>query len=365
MALTIKKKTGEKTSSMADMLSQFQKDLGEGVGSFGGELLNSDRIPTGLFPLDLAMGGGFPRGKCSIIFGPESSNKTNVALRAIAMHQLLWPDLTCVFFDIENAFDPEWARKMGVNTDKLIVVRPSYAEQAVDMAEGFMHAEDCGLVVIDSLAALLTTSEAEASAERANVGGAALVIGKLTRKTNHAMGEAEKNGRLPSLIYINQISYKIGVMFGDPETMPGGKKPYFQASMILRCYGKNVMDPKVSTALPVLKETNFIVKKWKCPILSVNGNFSMVTHPHKGLNVGQCDDFTQVRGYLEAFGKFQKAEKQGWLILGEHYPTIEPFKTKLYEDKQFGTKVREGIIARMLTGELLLEGDSLKDQISD
>ena len=91
---------------MTDFLGQLQKDHGEEIGSFGGTLVDADRIPTGLFPLDLALAGGFPRGTASIIYGPESSGKTNIVLKAIAMHQLLWPDDVNVFFDVENGFDP-------------------------------------------------------------------------------------------------------------------------------------------------------------------------------------------------------------------------------------------------------------------
>ena len=105
MAVSIKKGSVGQKLGMADFLQQLQKDHGEEIGSFGGKLVEADRIPTGLFPLDLALAGGFPRGSASTIYGPESSGKTNIVLRAIAMHQLLWPNDVCVFFDIENSFE--------------------------------------------------------------------------------------------------------------------------------------------------------------------------------------------------------------------------------------------------------------------
>lgn len=353
MAITIKKAA---KVSVSDMLAQFQKDKGETVGNFGGKLLQSARIPTGLFPLDLALGGGFPRGRCSIIYGPESSNKTNIALRAIAMHQMLWPQQVCVYFDLENEFNPEWAALLGVDTKKLVVISPTYAEQVVDMVEGFLYSEDCGIVVIDSLAALVTTNEAESSAEKAVVGGAASPIGKLYRKTVMALAEAEKHGRHPSLFYINQITYKIGVMFGDPETMPGGKKPFFQAAILLRVYGKSVTDKKISDVMPIAKEVNFVVKKFKVPILAASGKFEMVTVPHDGLDVGMCDDFSAVADYLKSFGDFTKDDKKGWHILGTHYPVISEFKAKLYGDTTFGNQVRQKIINTMLSQGVIEEG---------
>ena len=221
----------------------------------------------------------------------------------------MFPDKVCVFFDVENSFDPAWARLLGVDTDKLVVIRPSFGEQLVDMIESALYTEDCGLVALDSIAAVITTAEMEKSAEGAQVGGATLLIGKLFRKTNLALAEADKKGRHPTLIYINQVRSKVGVIYGNPETMPGGNAPKFQANIILRVYGKNEMDTKISSTMPVKKEVKFVVNKWKCPILSASGTFSMATLPHAGLKVGQCADFNTISEYLKAWGKFEKAEE--------------------------------------------------------
>jgi recombination protein RecA len=355
MALKFVKGAAKTTVSAKDLLAIYKKDMGDSIGSFGGYLVDRDRIPTGLFPLDLAIGGGFPRGKNTILFGPESSCKTNVALRAIANHQMLWPELTCIFVDIENSFDPDWARALGVDTDKLMVIVPDYAEQAIDIVEGFLGTEDCGLIVVDSLAAMLTTQEMESSAEKANVGGTGLAIGKLCRKVNHALQQSIKAGRQPTTIYINQTRMKVGVMYGDPEVMPGGNAPKFFASMIVRFYGKNIIDPKVSQVMPVAKEVKFVIKKWKVPILSASGMFEMMMQAHHGLAIGDTNDFNTISEHLKAFGMFEKTKK-GWMIMGSEYPTIQPFKDKVYGDRKFGAAVRGEIIGRMLnTGDLLEE----------
>ena len=348
--------TTAKGASSKDLLASFQKAHGAAVGSFGGSLLDVSRLPTGIFAFDLATGGGFPRGKASIIYGPESSGKTNCLLRAIAMHQMLYPELTCVFFDIEHSFDPAWAKLMAVDTERLIVVSPGYAEQCVDMVESFLYADDCGLVVVDSLAALVTTNEADSSAEKAVVGGASNPIGKLVRKTTLALAEAGKAGRLPTLLYVNQTRYKIGVMFGDPETMPGGNAPKFQASLWVRFYGRNKMDPKVSKTMPVLKEVSFILKKWKVPVLANSGRFEMAMIAHDDLAIGDCQDWNSVSQHLKDFGQFAKAEppKKGWVVLGEEYPTAQAFRDKLYQDRAFGAEVREALIARALAEGITL-----------
>jgi recombination protein RecA len=328
------------------MMARFQKDMGDSVGSFGGHELVAERVPTGLFEFDLATGGGFPRGMCSIVYGPESSNKTNQLLLAIKMNQWLRPKETNVYIAIEP-FDKPWAKKLGVDVDKLAVLYPSYAEQAVDIAEGFLNAEDCGVVGVDSLAAMITTAEAEKSADGNTPGGPGLVIGKLVRKTALALREAEKAGRSPTLIYINQIRHKIGVMYGSPESMPGGFAPLFQAQLRVRVHGKPVTDTKIHDTIPVLREVTFMVKKNKVPIIADNGMYKMVTYPHSGLQLGETDDFSTIAAYLEKFGAWEKLKK-GYSILGETYLTQDAFKTRLYGDKAFGIDVRQGIILRAL-----------------
>ena len=278
-----------------------------------------------------------------------------MVLRLIAMHQMIYPTDTCVFVDVEHSWDPAWAKLMGVDPEQVIVVAPDYAEQCVDMVESFMFAADCGLVVVDSLAALATANELDSSAEKANVGGASNPVGKLVRKTTHALSVAAKEGRLPTLIYINQIRHKIGVMFGDPETQTGGNAPKFQVSMMVRLYGKNKTDPKISKTMPVLKDVSFIMKKWKVPILAGNGKFEMAMIPHDDLEIGDCQDWNTVSQMLKDFGQFEKHPKKGWVILGEDYPTAQAFRDKLYTDKQLGVEVRQALIERALAEGKMLE----------
>ena len=337
--------------STREVLAATKKDYGANVGHFGDLVVQSDRIPTGIFPFDLAIGGGFPRGRLSIIYGQESSNKTNLALKAIASHQALWPKETCIFFDIENSFNGEWAARLGVQVDKLLVLKPDYAEQAVDMVESFIQAEDCGLVVLDSIAALVTTLEAESSADKAVVGGNSIVVGKLVRKATLGFNQANKEGRSPSLICINQTRFKVAVMFGDPETMPGGNAPIFASQLTIRVYGKNVIDTKVSKVMPMSKNVTFQVKKWKVPIVAANGTFEMVTYGHEGLLPGDANDWNTVSQYLKDYGLLVKKEKgQGWLLDGEEYATLQVLRDRLIEDKPFGMKTRQAIVELTMGG---------------
>lgn len=357
------KQAGKATVTAAQLLDRFKKDLGGDIGSYGGGFIDRDRAPTGLFPLDLALAGGFPRGKVSTVFGPESSNKTNLALLAIAQNQRSRPQETNIFFDLEHSFDPAWAQLLGVDTEKLIVVEPEYAEQAVDLLESFLRAEDCGIVVLDSIAGLTASAELQASAERVQVGGIALIMSKLYRKTTAALAAQAKAGRSPTLIYINQVTTKIGVMFGNPETMPGGKKPWFQSSLIVRVFGNNVMDLKINSSVPVFKNVSFIVRKFKVPVLGVNGKFDMVTFDHDDLRIGQCDDFNLILEYLKSWGVCEALPKgKGWQIIDEVYPTQKAFRAKLYQDKEFGAEVRGSIIEKLCKSGGLIESGGQGEQ---
>lgn len=354
----IKKPDAGKGMGMKDFLTKLQKDHGEDIGTVGGTLSNAVRIPTGLFPLDLAMGGGFPINKVSMIYGPESSSKTNIALLAIANFQRMFPELTNLFLDVENSYDPDWAAKLGVDREKIVVIKPSYGEQVVDIIESALYTPDCGLVVLDSIAAVLTTREMNNSAEIANVGGNTLLVGGLTRKTTLALMQAEKAGRKSTLLYINQIRSKVGVVMGNPETLPGGNAPKFQSNIVLRVHGKNIVDPKVSKVMPVIKEVSFKIQKWKCPVLCASGMIRMVMLPHGGFTTGQCDDFNTVSEYLKSFGEFEKDAKKGWHILGTHYPVIKEFEAKLYGDPVFGNAVRAKIIERVFATNKMISDDS-------
>ncbi len=357
MAVKVVKKSHGGT--IKEVLAKYKKSLGDTIGAFGGHEMSMERIPTGIFAFDLATGGGFPKGRCSCIFGPESSNKTNIALMAIASNQKINPKEINVYVAIEP-FDGVWAAKMGVDVEKLLVVYPSFAEEAIDMIEGFLLSEDCGIVVLDSIAAMITVQEADSDATKANP-GAPLIVGKLVRKTIFALREAEKVGRAPTLIYINQNRFKIGVMYGNPEEMPGGQAPRFQAALWVRVHGKNVIDSKVHSTLPVLKETNFTIKKFKVPITSASGVFQLVVHPHSNMAIGETADWSTIKAYLNDLGAMVKSpDGKGWLIIHQPYPTQEAFRKKVYEDKTFGRNVRLAIINKVMStdGALIPPNDT-------
>ena len=231
-------------SKVKDIVKGINDEYGTSVAGEGVNWAEADRIPTGWFPFDLATGGGFPMGGVSIVYGPESSLKSTLALRAIAQCQILKPHLKCAFLDLEGAYEPSWGKTLGVDNSKLVYALPDYAEQVVDITIALLEAEDIGIVVIDSLAAMAPENEVVSSAEKASVGGSGLIISKFCRKLTTAINQAKRQGRYPLVIAINQIRHKIGVMYGNPETMPGGFAFKFASKMTVRLYGKDVEDKK-------------------------------------------------------------------------------------------------------------------------
>lgn len=346
-------------ATTSDILKKINKDHGAHIATVGGkDFVDVDRIPTGIFAVDLAMGGGFPVGRTSVVFGPESSNKTNIVLMAVIQAQRKWPGKNVVFVDAENALDLKWVSTLGVNTDRLIVVHPEYAEQAVDFIEAFVHASDVSLIVLDSIAALITSNEAESSAEKVAVGGASAIVGKLMRKVPAAMRKMVNQGIVPpTFIAINQIRMKIGVMFGNPETMPGGFAVKFAASMILRVYGKNVIDKKLSTVMPAYKEVNCVLQKWKCPILAVNAVYTMQMIEAVGNKPGFISDWNTVSAYMKELDYLTKGDKGGWVMNGETYKTLEECKEALYGDEDALADMKATIIAELLAAGTSIEPD--------
>ena len=157
--------------SLGDTVKALNKKYGEKTVIAGRDVEITERVPTGIFPLDLALGGGIPRRKLTIFWGVESSCKTNVCLRTLKTHMELYPDLHCVFVDLEHSFDADWAEQMGVDTTKLTVIQPDFAEEAVDMIQELVQVKNIGMIIVDSLAVMTTQKDFENESGTQRVGG--------------------------------------------------------------------------------------------------------------------------------------------------------------------------------------------------
>ncbi|WP_282696534.1 recombinase RecA [Streptomyces sp. CC208A] len=210
-------------------LAQIEKRFGAGsVMRLGDEPgVPTEVIPTGSIALDLALGvGGLPRGRVVEIYGPESSGKTTLALHAMANAQKA--GRTAAFIDAEYGLDLEYARRLGVDTDALLVCQPDNGEQALQIADTLIHSGALGLIVIDSVAALVPRAEIEGEMGDPHVGLQARLMSQALRKIAGALGHSGT-----TMIFINQLREKIGVMFGSPETTTGGRALKFYASVRL------------------------------------------------------------------------------------------------------------------------------------
>ncbi len=189
--------------------------------------VNVNAIPTGSLGLDLALGiGGIPRGRVIEIFGPESSGKTTLALHMVAEAQKLGG--ICAFIDAEHAMDPEYSKKLGVKIDELLISQPDYGEQALEIVESLIRSGKIDIIVVDSVAALTPKDEIEGDIGAHHLGKQARLMSQALRKMTAIVAKSKT-----VVIFINQIRMQIGVMFGNPETTPGGKALKFYSSVRL------------------------------------------------------------------------------------------------------------------------------------
>ncbi|NDF12522.1 MAG: recombinase RecA [Proteobacteria bacterium] len=217
----------DKKKALESAISQIEKNFGKGsVMKLGQQdATEVDAISTGSIGLDMALGiGGVPRGRVIEIYGPESSGKTTLTLQIIAEAQKKGG--TCAFVDAEHALDPEYAKKLGVNIDELLISQPDTGEQALEIADTFVRSGAVDVLVIDSVAALVPKAEIEGEMGDSHMGLQARLMSQALRKLTGNLSKSKC-----TIIFINQIRMKIGVMFGNPETTTGGNALKFYASV--------------------------------------------------------------------------------------------------------------------------------------
>lgn len=219
----------ERKKALDIAMAQIEKNFGKGAVMKLGEVgdVSVDTIPSGALSLDIALGiGGFPRGRIVEIFGPESSGKTTVALHAIAEAQKQGG--IAAFIDAEHALDPVYAKNLGVDVDNLIVAQPDTGEQALEITEQLVRSGAVDIVTIDSVAALVPKAEIDGEMGESHVGLQARLMSQALRKLTGVLNKSNTVA-----IFINQLREKVGVMFGNPETTPGGRALKFYASVRL------------------------------------------------------------------------------------------------------------------------------------
>jgi len=258
--MAAKSTTSDKERALDLAMGQIDKMFGKGSVMRLGEMsarIQTEVIPTGCLPLDIALGvGGIPRGRISEIYGNESSGKTTLAYHIIAEAQKAGG--TCAFIDAEHALDPQYAKNVGVNVDELLLSQPDYGEQALDIADLLIRSGAIDIFVVDSVAALVPRVELEGEMGDSQVGLQARLMSKALRKLAGSLNKSRSCG-----IFLNQIREKVGVMFGNPETTPGGRALKFWSSVRIEL--RRVENIKVGTEIVGSRTRAKVVKNKVSP----------------------------------------------------------------------------------------------------
>jgi len=282
------KKLSDRQKALELALVQIEKQFGKGsiMKMEGGVKFNIDAIPTGAITLDLALGvGGFPRGRIIEIFGPEASGKTTLTLSVIK--EIQKKGGVAAFIDAEHAFDSNYANIVGVKLNELLISQPDTGEQALEIAETLVRSNAVDLIIIDSVAALTPRAEIEGEMGEAKIGLQARLMSQALRKLTGAINKSRT-----CVVFINQLREKIGVMFGSPETTPGGRALKFYSSVRLDLRkistiksGDEVVGSKVRARVvknkvaPPFKEAEF-------EILHKEGIAKAISVVEAGINLG-------------------------------------------------------------------------------
>lgn len=254
--------SAEPSKALEVAIAHLQKQYGQGsVIRLGTTNIKPwESIPTGALTLDTALGiGGLPRGRVVEIYGPESSGKSTLALTTVAKAQSM--GLTCAYIDAEHALDPVYMKEVGVDLDNLLLAQPDYGEQGLDILDRLLRTGEIGVIVIDSVAALVPKAELDGEMEQAHMGLQARMMAKALRKVT---GLAAQHNTL--IIFLNQLRNKIGVMFGNPETTPGGMSLKFYSSVRIDVRKKEDLKNKAGELTGIRVKAKIIKNKMAPPM---------------------------------------------------------------------------------------------------
>lgn len=328
-------------------------------------VLNVPRIPTGIFDLDYGLGGGFPVGRISTLYGPKSAGKTTIFLKAIANAQNMcsnchtfWDrekgkcecgdfrEHVCAFLDVEGALDTSWAAQMGVDTKNLLLDVPEYAEQALDIGEALLRSGNVDILVLDSIAFLTPRKEIENSVAKDMMGVAPRLVGSGIRKFVSAInGVGRDTGRRPTIFFTNQIRFKLGLLFGNPETTSGGQAPGFAASVECRV---QPMKYEISeeTQKPLWVDMKYKVEKNKTYGAKMSGEYKMMLSNTTSKKVGEtCDEESMVK-WGEQVGLITR--DKGYNCLGRNFKVKKDMMDALEADPAYRQNLREVLMPILL-----------------
>ena len=373
--------------SLSMAVQQLEKEFGCGivVSAADSPVLDLHRIPTSIFPLDMALGGGIPAGHLTLVWGRKSAGKTTTVLKAIAQYQSMCGrcfryvsgGCTCKkplhlyvhWNDVEGTFDKKWATKCGVDLDGLQISRPSNAEQAIDVFTTMERCNDVGLVVMDSIAQLVPQTEVEKSSSELQQALGARLVNKFVRVAVGLKQEAEQQGRILTIILINQARTVMTSYGHGGEITPYGLQQVFGASVILRMMrgdpqfdeqrSKRRTDPETGERIekdyqktPTHVKISFLVERSKVSAPKVEGEFNLMLKPNGHLRITDTDDFKEMMLQGQRVGYIYKQEdkdgkqKETWIAGSIKGKTLDEIRSILLADRGKLAIAKKEIIER-------------------
>lgn len=292
--------------------------------------------------------GGIPRSQVTLLYGYASSGKSTLCFKTIANAQKLLPDHETAYIDVEGRYDKTWAELNGVDTNKLWLFNPPTGEAALDIAdEVIRRVDNLSVVVVDSLAALLPVKELERSTEDDLMGMQARLIGKFCRKTLNSVVEQRKKGKFPSVILLNQWRSKIGIMYGDPRTLPGGIAQHNTASVKIEVLNKEKEGKDAFDFNTVdYNEHSFRIAKNTEGVAIRHGEFRMIRNPSNPLGQGFIDDAGTVATWARKYGIITGSGPGGFEIEGvdQNFRILKDIEAFLYNDVEVFEQLKHKLI---------------------
>ena len=310
---------------LANLIADIDKKMGEGIATVASKVPRFIHIPTGCFLLDYAMAGGYAEGCGHMIYGLESCGKTTMSHIACGNLQKKYPDAHVAWIDTEKKFDPDWAHKLGMDLDRTVVIKPRTGEHAVDVIEAMARAMEIKGIVLDSIPSLAPMKIITKSAEDPTVAERARLVGLLCSKLQQAWIDEAMRGHRFTFFCINQFREKVGVMFGDTRTLPGGRFQNYMVDTKLELKAKEVTQNINGQDRHTANEHSFKFTKTKGAFSIKSGEFQMVmddSNRDDGMITGQFDDYKTICTFAKRRG-FVTGGGSSWRIAG----TEDKFRT--------------------------------------
>lgn len=351
------------SSELEAVLKTIRKNKGDRVVVSGADIRQPFRIRTNIFMLDYALLGGIPFNRTTMVHGKKHGGKTTLAKKVVSSVQLSLPDQVPAWIDAEDTYDSVWAGKMGVDNDRINIVKPDTGEDAVDIAVALIHAKETSLVVVDSLAGLLPYKEEEGSAEDESIPGLqAKLITRMLRRATGALMKERKRDHFVTLLVLNQHRAKIGGFapaWADPKTLPGGQALGHFTSVEIQVKNKEGIDK--NTHELTVNEHSFNIEKNKMNAGLRSGEYQMLRRDDDSLGLleGAIDDAGTMLAFAKKLGWYDGTPKSGYRLefgdVSEEFDNIDDATRGLYTNPELHEALRTQLIVRAAIAQKMPE----------